>query len=143
MDQAGEATTVETFAASEQAEDQSTDIDESQVRELTEWATKEKLSWSFRKQTAALVRQGGLGMVTGQWLQEIGIQLLGMRTKILEACQRKLSGNLKKTRFGDTVWYDPVLTNRPLGKNTWMDLGHLEKSHDKAQKVGVFIMGLL
>eukprot|EP00438_Fugacium_kawagutii_P014041 Skav204148 [mRNA] locus=scaffold903:110996:111373:+ [translate_table: standard] len=125
MDEAGEATTVETFAA-EQAEDQSTGADESQVRELTEWATKEKLSWSFKRQIPAIVRQGGLAMVTDQWLQEIGIQLLGMRTKIIEACQRKLSGNLKKTRFGGVEMYDPVLTTRPSGKNPWKDLGDLE-----------------
>eukprot|EP00438_Fugacium_kawagutii_P014039 Skav204146 [mRNA] locus=scaffold903:102043:102420:+ [translate_table: standard] len=54
-----------------------------------------------------------------------------MRTKIIEACQRKLSGNLKKTRFGGVEMYDPVLTTRPSGKNPWKDLGDLEKSQDK------------
>eukprot|EP00438_Fugacium_kawagutii_P032864 Skav216123 [mRNA] locus=scaffold1946:242365:242742:+ [translate_table: standard] len=54
-----------------------------------------------------------------------------MRTKILEACECKLGGVKKRTRFGETLWFDPVLKKRPTGKCPWTEVDHIETRYDK------------
>eukprot|EP00438_Fugacium_kawagutii_P015796 Skav230684 [mRNA] locus=scaffold2202:105575:105952:- [translate_table: standard] len=58
--------------------------------------------------------------------------LPAMRVKILEACECKLGGVKKKTRFGETVWFDPVLNKRPTGKCVWTEMDYVETKYDKA-----------
>eukprot|EP00438_Fugacium_kawagutii_P012689 Skav222693 [mRNA] locus=scaffold402:55957:56322:+ [translate_table: standard] len=54
-----------------------------------------------------------------------------MRVKILDAYRCKLGGVKKKTRFGETLWFDPVLKKRPTGKCAWTEIDHIETGYDK------------
>eukprot|EP00438_Fugacium_kawagutii_P014046 Skav204153 [mRNA] locus=scaffold903:250283:250858:+ [translate_table: standard] len=125
MDQDGQATDVQESASG------SENRDETEVAELTAWATEEMLSFRFKANIPDIVERGGLATVTDEYLKAIGIQLLLPRTKILDACKRKVMGCPKKTRFGRAQFYDPVLEKRPHGKNVWQTLAGMEKAHNK------------
>lgn len=123
----GTVTTVEDSATVAEAEVKEDGNNVEGVRELMEWATKERWATRFKAKLEDIFQQGGLRIVTDKYLQEIGIVLSPMRTKILEACEMKLLGRKKKTRFGACEYFEPVLPIRPSGKSTWSEIGQMEE----------------
>ena len=101
------------------------------VKELTEWAQREKLGARFQSGLEEVVKQGGLRRVNDAFLLALGIQLPPMRKKILGAIKRKLIGS-RTVRFGEVVQYEPMLKNKPrFSKCPWVDLDEIEVRNDK------------
>eukprot|EP00435_Cladocopium_sp_Y103_P076070 s11_g75.t1 len=106
-------------------------LQECSLDELTQWAKTEKLGSKFQSKLEELVRLGGLRIVTDQYLMDLGIVLLAMRMKILDAIRRKLIGN-RKVRFGEVLKFEPILNKKPSTKCPWVELDEIEVRHDTA-----------
>ena len=101
------------------------------MKELTEWAQREKLGSRFQSGLEEVVKQGGLRRVNDAFLLALGIQLPPMRKKILGAIKRKLIGS-RTVRFGEVLQYEPMLKNKPrFSKCPWVDLDEIEVRNDK------------
>lgn len=111
---------------------------EAEVVALREWAVREKLGGRFKEELPNILQQGGLKIVTDQYLQGIGIVLSPARVKILQACEVKLGVRKKTVRFGAVERFDPTLSTRPHGKPVWSGIGQMEKKGDKAACAAAF-----
>ncbi|CAE7240847.1 unnamed protein product [Symbiodinium natans] len=84
--------------------------------EIREWASREALTGRVLTKAEDLAEEGGLAVLTDEWLRRNGVVMLPVRNRILLAAHVALNPNKPKAfRFGrvDTVTYDYVAPEYP------------------------------